>query len=146
MRSCAIQNNGGPGSPDGAWVVRGNQITHAGFPAKQPPHTGNTSGPGQPQRFAVRLRTIWNGQKPCDCWTTGHGIFAVSLDSVQILGNQISHGRGDAITAEGLHFVIANNLLSADGSNTSAVAVANSVDVQVHATDRCSASLSPAAC
>ena len=68
----------------------------------------------------------------------------MSLDSVQILGNQISHGRGDAITAEGLHFVIANNLLSADGSNTSAVAVANSVDVQV--TDRCSASLSPAAC
>ena len=70
----------------------------------------------------------------------------MSLDSVQILGNQISHGRGDAITAEGLHFVIANNLLSADGSNTSAVAVANSVDVQVHVTDRCSASLSPAAC
>ena len=119
MRSCAIQNNGGPGSPDGAWIVRGNQITHAGFPAKQPPHTGNTSGPG-------------------------HGIFAVSLDSVQILGNQISHGRGDAITAEGLHFVIANNLLSADGSNTSAVAVANSVDVQV--TDRCSVSVLPAAC
>ena len=25
MRSCAIQNNGGPGSPDGAWIVRGNQ-------------------------------------------------------------------------------------------------------------------------
>jgi hypothetical protein len=107
-RSCGIQNNGGPGAMDGRWIVQGNSITHAGSPATQPPHT---TGIG-----------------------AGHGILAVSLHDVQILGNQISDGRGDAITAMGLHFVISDNLLVANASTnnvSSGISVSDSVDVSV---------------
>jgi hypothetical protein len=107
-RSAAIQNNGGPGAFDGAWVVSENQITHSGFPSVQPPHT--------------------TGKGP------GHGIYAVSLRDVQIRGNVILHGLGDGITAEGLHFLVTNNIVSteASASNTSTgIVVSDSVDMTV---------------
>ena len=111
VRSAAIQNNGGPGAFDGAMIIEGNHITHSGFPATQPPHT---SGPGP-----------------------GHGIYAVSLRDVHIMNNQLSHGRGDGITAMGLHFVVGSNVLSADaaGSNATAISVADAVDVAVSGND-----------
>ena len=106
-RSSGIQNNGGPGAFDGSFIVHGNQITHAGSPATQPPHTSSRLGPG-------------------------HGIVASSVRDVQISGNLVSHGRGDGITAQGLHFVIADNIVQADSiANATGITVSDSIDAAV---------------
>eukprot|EP00039_Didymoeca_costata_P022381 m.346632 g.346632 ORF g.346632 m.346632 type:complete len:470 (+) comp29660_c0_seq1:90-1499(+) len=106
-RSSGIQNNGAPGGPDGAWIVQGNHITHAGFPRTQPPHTTSLNG-------------------------TGNGIVAIQLRDVQILGNQISHGAGVGITAEtASHYIIANNIVQADNTANTGISVRLGVDSSV---------------
>ena len=113
-RSCGIQYNGGPGAHDGSWIVQGNQIMHSGFPATPPPHTDPSEvGPGR-------------------------GIYAASLSNVHIIGNAVTNGRGDAITAMGLHFIISGNILQGpppSGNTTTTAAcgitVPDSVDVTI---------------
>jgi nitrous oxidase accessory protein NosD len=107
-RSTAIQNNGAPGLIGGAWIISDNQITHAGFPATQPPRTEGV-GPG-------------------------HGIVAAQLHGVSIRGNQISHGRGDGIRIETVaHSIVSDNIISADGTGplTTGIAVLAGDDVAV---------------
>ena len=63
----------------------------------------------------------------------GHGIYAGSLHDVQIIGNSITGGMGNAVFASGLHFVITGNVMAAGplGGNKTGILVTNSVDVDV---------------
>ena len=108
-RSCGIQNNGAPGSPDGVWIVQGNQITQAGY----------TQG-----RYAAAMAS----EGP------GNGIYAGSLRDVQIIGNSITAGQGRGIFASGLHFIVSSNVLVAGtgpGANATGIYVGNSEDMNV---------------
>lgn len=99
---------GAPGAPDGNFIVSGNQITQAGY----------TQG-------RYENATQENGQG-------SYGIYAGSLQTVQITGNQISGGRGDGIFASGLHFVVSANVLSGGGfKNATGIQVVNSVDMDI---------------
>ena len=77
VRSTAIGANAAPGRLGGALIISNNHVYRAGFPASPPPHTPpSKAGPGT-------------------------GIVVAGLRTVSILGNVLSHGRGDAITVNG---------------------------------------------
>jgi hypothetical protein len=102
---------------DGALLVQGNQIVHAGYPNLVPP------GP--------------ESRRPIDPHKPGYGrgIYAWALQDVQIVGNSISHGRGPGISTVGVtHGIVNSNMVSADlgaGLNTSGIMIDSSKDVQV---------------
>ena len=68
---------------DGALLIQGNQVSHSGYPNEVPP------GP--------ESRRPINPNVP----GYGRGIYAWSVQDVQILGNAVSYGRGPAISAVG---------------------------------------------
>jgi hypothetical protein len=109
IRSVAIRYDGDPAKLSGTWTITGNQITHAGFPASQPPRT---TGEG-----------------------AGQGIVLAGISNIQVIGNSLTHGKGVALTvASSMHVIASSNLITADESESGfgvGVSVAGSTDVTV---------------